>query len=169
MELTVAFIAGAFAAISALFAYKAQVSAAKTQRDAQLLQLAAQQSHERRGPFLTAQMKFYIEAIETVTKIPRAAEASVRDPLVQRFWQLYWGPLALVEDDEVARAMVAFGQLLRENSGDAEGLEWLSLKIAHACRNSLKQLWVPELEDITNPRASDAEQIVGPERGSRVS
>ena len=52
VELVVAVIAGAAALISALFAYTAQVSAAKSQADIALMQLAVQQVHERQKPFI---------------------------------------------------------------------------------------------------------------------
>ena len=94
IELVVAIIAGVVALISALVAYVAQASAAKSQTDIALIQLAAQQAHERQKPFVEAQMKFYIEATETAAQIARAANGNAREVLVTRFWQLYVGPLA---------------------------------------------------------------------------
>jgi Tfp pilus assembly protein PilE len=152
IELVVAIIAGVVAIISAFVAYIAQTNAAKAQADIAIIQLAAQQAHERQKPFVEAQMKFYVEATETVAQIPRARNTGAREALIKRFWQLYWGSLALVEDDEVAGAMVAYGEQLKENSPDPNTLEGLSLRVAHACRNSLKRLWVPELGTIQNIR-----------------
>lgn len=152
VELVVAIIAGVVAVISALVAYIAQTSAAKSQSDVSLVQLAAQQAHERQKPFVEAQMRFYIEATETVAQIPRTADIAVREALVKRFWQLYWGALALVEDEEVARAMIAYGKQLKVSSPDPGTLEGLSLNVAHACRNSLQRLWVPELGTIQSVR-----------------
>ena len=100
-------------------------------------------------------MKFYVEAAETVAKIPRAKDIMAREALIERFWQLYWGALAVVEDDEVAGAMVAYGKHLKANSLDLSTLEQLSLGVAHACRNSLKRLWVPELGVIQNIRPTN--------------
>ena len=151
VELLVAIIAGCVAAISALFAYMAQISAAKSQSDIALIQLAAQQAHERQRPFFDAQMKFYIEATETASQIS-STDSGAREALIKRFWQLYWGSLALVEDDEVAQAMIAYGEHLNKSPHDTKGLKNLSLGIAHACRNSLKRLWVPEIGRIQNIR-----------------
>jgi hypothetical protein len=93
-------------------------------------------------------MKYYIEATETAAKIPRTPAGATKDDLVKRFWQLYWGALALVEDDEVARAMVAYGEGLKAEPKQASDLETLAIGVAHACRNSLKTLWVPQLGSI---------------------
>lgn len=147
-ELVAAIIAG----FSALMAYMAKVSATKSQAQVALVQLAAQQAHERQRPFVEAQMKYYFEAAETATQIARTTEGSAREKLVQRFWQLYWGPLAVVEDEEVEAAMVAYGRHLKNSQHDAANLETLSLAVAHACRGSLKRLWVPELGGINNIR-----------------
>lgn len=152
IELVVATIAGIVAVISALFAYMAQTSAAKSQSDVALLQLAAQQAHERQKPFIEAQMKYYIEATETAAQIPRTAPGAARQELVKRFWQLYWGALALVEDDNVARAMVAYGAELKQPQPNSATLEGLALNVAHACRDSLKRLWVPEIGSIQSQR-----------------
>lgn len=152
VELIVAIIAGIVAVVSALVAYMAQISAAKSQSQIALIQLAAQQAHERQKPFVESQMKFYFEAAETAAQIPRTIESRAREKLTKRFWQLYWGPLAVVEDEEVERAMVAYGEQLKNVTWDAAKLETLSLGVAHACRSSLKRLWVPELGGINNSR-----------------
>ena len=152
LELVVASIAGVVAVVSALIAYIAQVSAAKSQSQVALVQLAAQQAHERQKPFVEAQMKFYFEAAEAAAQIPRTVDSGAREVLIQRFWQLYWGPLAVVEDEEVERAMVAYGRQLKTDPRDAASLEAVSLDVAHACRSSLKRLWVPELGSLNNLR-----------------
>jgi hypothetical protein len=60
-----------------------------------------------------------------------------------RFWQLYWGELAIVEDKEVERAMVAYGRELNRWTEDGSDpppeLRRLSLDLAHACRASLQR------------------------------
>jgi len=138
--------------VSALVAYVAQSSAAKSQSDVALVQLAATQAHERQKPFVEAQMRFYIEATETAARIPRTTDVPTRDALVKRFWELYWGALALVEDEEVAGAMIAYGKQLSAGAPDPSTLESRSLDVAHACRNSLQRLWVPEIGKIQSIR-----------------
>lgn len=151
-ELLVAIVAGLVAVVSAVIAYMAQISAAGSQAQVALVLSAEQQAHERQKPFVELQMKYYFEAAETAARIPRTSDEAGYRQLVARFWQLYWGPLAVVEDEDVEEAMVAYGQQLGSNPGDAAALEMLSLDIAHACRGSLKRLWVPELGNIRNIR-----------------
>jgi hypothetical protein len=148
IEILVAIVAAFAAIVSAALAYTAQERATKAQADVSLIQLATQQAHERQKPFIEAQIKYYVEATETTAKILRTPEGPARDDLVKRFWQLYWGALALVEDDEVARAMVAYGEALKASPKQAGELERRAIDVAHACRNSLKSLWVPQLGPI---------------------
>jgi len=151
-ELIVAGIAGAVAVVSAAIAYKAQLSATESQAQVALVQTAAQQAHERQKPFVETQMKYYFEAAETAAQIPRTSNDAARQKLIARFWQLYWGPLAVVEDEEVEAAMVAYGRQLRQEPQNAAALETRSLGLARACRASLKRLWVPELGSVKDTR-----------------
>jgi hypothetical protein len=49
------------------------------------------------------------------------------------FWELYYGPLALVDDENVEVAMVEFGRCVQ---GDCvpDKMKGLSLALAQACR-----------------------------------
>jgi hypothetical protein len=69
-------------------------------------------------PFFEKQMTFYVDAMETVSKLANSdpTEAGV----VDHFWEIYWGRLAAVEDTQVDRAMVIFGKNLTAKS--AKGL-----------------------------------------------
>jgi hypothetical protein len=151
LELAVAAIAGVVSVASATMAYVAQDRATTSQKDVAALQQASQQAHERQQPFIDAQMRYYFEAAETAAQIPRS-EGSARDKLARRFWQLYWGPMAVVEDQEVEKAMVAYGRQLRIEPADSAMLENLSLGVARACRSSLQRLWVQNLGDVHNIR-----------------
>jgi hypothetical protein len=42
------------------------------------------------------------------------------DAAIKRFWSLYWGELALVEDKRVESAMVQFGRALESDRTDTE-------------------------------------------------
>ena len=71
---------------------------------------------------------------------------------IVRFWQLYWGQLALVESPEVASAMVAFKEVLQDISLSEEigekALKRHSINLARECRDSLKESWNVELLEI---------------------
>ena len=58
---------------------------------------------------------------------------------VDRFWQLYTSELALVEDPEVAKAMIAYGEALKANKQGALG--GLAIALAHRMRESLARSW----------------------------
>jgi hypothetical protein len=65
-----------------------------------------------------------------------------------RFWQLYWGELAMVENGGIKTknggvegAMVRFGEELKKQSRSQLALQGLSLDLAHVCRDSLATSW----------------------------
>ncbi len=91
---------------------------------------------EATRPFLELQLKLYTEASLVTAKI---ATASSEPKDVDRFWQLYTGELALVEDPEVARAMVAYGDALKANK--QASLSGLAITLAHKMRESLARSW----------------------------
>jgi hypothetical protein len=64
------------------------------------------------------------------------------------FWQLYWGPLGIVEDSEVASAMVSFGHCL-EGTCD-QPIEFQALKLAHACRAEVSKDFQIDLPAVPN-------------------
>jgi hypothetical protein len=69
---------------------------------------------EFRRPFWNQQVALYFKAAETAGKIASLPSAERGKPAnSQEFWNLYFGPLVVVEDDElVCRAMVDFGDCL---------------------------------------------------------
>jgi len=103
-----------------------------------------QQSETRRieatKPFLERQLALYTEATQLASAIATTTNAAMREQAVARFWSLYWGELALVEDAFVEGAMVKFGDALRRQASDEE-VKQGALNLAHACRNSLARSW----------------------------
>jgi hypothetical protein len=91
---------------------------------------------EATRPFLELQLKLYTEAALVTGKI---ATASGTQQDVDRFWQLYTGELALVEDPEVAKAMIAYGEALKANKQGSLG--GLAIALAHRMRESLARSW----------------------------
>ncbi len=94
---------------------------------------------EATKPFLERQLKLYTEASQ-VAAVIATSDTAARRKAVDRFWELYWGELALVENTEVEAAMVAFGGGLKNKASTSE-LQQLSLRLAHACRLSLDKSW----------------------------
>ena len=101
---------------------------------------AVQRRIEARRPFLEKQLGLYTEATNAAATIATSADTAALAKARTRFWELYWGELALVEDSAVEQAMMAFGSGLDRGAGKAE-LQQLSLGLAVACRDSLAVAW----------------------------
>lgn len=91
-------------------------------------------------PFLVRQLKLFEEATQTAAFIATVPDSPERPKMLERFEQLYWGELALVEHGRVEVAMVNFREGLKSGAS-AEDLQLLSLDIAHACREELAKSW----------------------------
>lgn len=91
-------------------------------------------------PFLTLQLKLFQEATETAAFLATTPDSPERARKRERFEQLYWGELALVERGPVESAMVEF-RLALEAKASAEELQRLSIGLAHACRDELAKSW----------------------------
>jgi len=95
---------------------------------------------EATKPFLDRQLKLYTDATQAAATI---ATSNAEDEIIaahKRFWSLYWGELALVEDKRVEAAMVQLGNALHRKD-TRENIQGLSLALAHACRGSLAESW----------------------------
>lgn len=114
-------------------------SGAERARQAALVSL-----RESRKPFLERQLALYFEATKVAAQLSTLPRGEAWTAPRQRFWELYWGELGLVEDAGVLAAMVAFGDALRayeQGSGTQAELHQLALGLARACRNSLQSEW----------------------------
>lgn len=104
----------------------------------------AKQSDTRRveatKPYLERQLKLYTEATQVASQIATSDDDGAVAKATTRFWELYWGELALVEDLGVESAMKSFGDTLLA-SKDKATLKKSSLALAHACRDSLSISW----------------------------
>jgi hypothetical protein len=85
-------------------------------------------------------LQLYTTASTAAATLATSDDQTERTAALKRFWSLYWGELALVEDRRVEQAMVKFGEGLKRNA-DREELQQLSLALAHACRDSLGASW----------------------------
>jgi len=90
---------------------------------------------EATRPFLEMQLKLYTEAALVTSRIAHSGGEGA----IGRFWELYYGELALVENNDVARAMVDFGKALKAN--EKTRLEALSLELTRSMRRSLAKSW----------------------------
>jgi hypothetical protein len=110
---------------------------------------------EATKPFLDRQLKLYTEATQSAATLATTEDPSERSAAMKRFWSLYWGELALVEDRGVEAAMVMLGKGLERGAPQQE-LKQLSLKLAHAARESLAGSW--GVKEWQNPHRVVADQ-----------
>jgi hypothetical protein len=128
---------------------------------------------EATRPFLEKQLALYAEAARVCAQL---ASPNPDPKAASRFWELYWGELALVENRDVEAAMVSFGNTLHFAPEDRSELQQRALKLAMACRLSLAQSWgveawvTPDLASVRpNPSLERTRtgMALGP-RGSQV-
>jgi hypothetical protein len=95
---------------------------------------------EATKPFLDRQLTLYTSATQAAATLATSSDEAERAGALKRFWSLYWGELALVEDQRVEAAMVRIKDALASNASKEE-LQQRSLALAHACRDSLAESW----------------------------
>jgi hypothetical protein len=95
---------------------------------------------EAAKPFLDKQLTLFTEATQVASYIANAPSRASAARRIERFWQLYWGELPLVERGDVAKAMIAFGEGLNAQQSP-QVLRGLALDLAHACRDELAVSW----------------------------
>ena len=98
----------------------------------------------RRLPFLNRQLEYCFEASELASRLATADDPQIWKAAHNRFFELLWGPLAIVEDDDVAGAMMRFALAL-DQAGDvplpAVRLQVPSLDLSAAIRKLLLRSW----------------------------
>jgi hypothetical protein len=109
----------------------------------------------RQLPFLNKQLEYCFEAVELAGKLA-ALEDKVQWELAKsRFFQLFWGPLAVVENDDVATAMALLA-LKIDGAGSslpAHSLQAPALGLAHEVRKLLIKSWkIKDLNLVLEPR-----------------
>ncbi len=110
------------------------------QAEKESLRLAESRRIESTKPFLERQLALYTEASQVAAVLATSIDDADRRKAKERFWKLYWGELALVENSQVEASMVELGDALKLDKKQVE-LQQLSLNLAKACRNSLDRSW----------------------------
>ena len=98
-----------------------------------------------RKPFLTAQLELCLGASESAARIAHTTDKRDYDKARTRFLELYWGGLAMVEDQCVTDKMIAFNDELELiGFADVESrseLQTRALHVAFACRRLIAKSW----------------------------
>ena len=113
---------------------------------------------EATKPFLERQLALYAEATKIAAQVATQGNSDSGKKALSRFWELYWGELALVENRSVEAAMKRMGIALKGNAPTAE-LEQTSLAVAHACRESLDKSWGIRAWSSPDEAASSARRV----------
>lgn len=97
---------------------------------------------EAAKPFLELRQTYYLEAIKAAAILASPNDHTQEDlrEAKKRFWELYWAELALVEGVDVESTMKALGDAL-EPELNPTPQQRVTLKLAHALRDSLLQSW----------------------------
>jgi len=98
----------------------------------------------RKLPFLNRQLEYCFEASEMAARLATADDPEIWKAAHNRFFELLWGPLAIVEDDDVAGAMMNFALALDQAGSvplPAVRLQIPSLDLSAAIRKLLLRSW----------------------------
>ena len=99
---------------------------------------AEKEQVEAAKPFIEARQELYTKALKAVEV---TVNPSLHDPAdvkkaTERFWDLYWGELCIVESKQVEAAMIAFG-----NANTVQDRKDRAYDLAHAMRDSIIESW----------------------------
>jgi hypothetical protein len=114
---------------------------------------------EFRKPYWERQLSLYFEvtaaaatlAIVQGEKLDSSDRERLRTEAQEKFWQLYYGALEIVTDNDVTDAIVEFKEcLIKHKAGNATArdMELKSLALARACRKSISKSWSIELSEL---------------------
>ena len=120
---------------------------------------------ESQRPYREKQIELYFEASRAASTIATSSNLQEKATAEERFWNLYWGPLSVVEDtlvvdntqgSDVASAMVVFGRCSTLSGSDTKNyagsestfsrcsptdLKLVSLCLAHTVRDAIHSTW----------------------------
>ena len=105
---------------------------------------------EAKKPFFEHRQELYAEAVKAVAVLTTSTDTKALADAEASFWNLYWGPLATVETERVAKIMVEFGACLRERSCEPRQRQQLSLTLAETIREESAEAWdvlLPKLDE----------------------
>jgi hypothetical protein len=119
-------------------------------------------NQERELALRNLQLQLYVKATSIASKFTQATTQQDAEETRKQFWEIYYGELSIVEDENVKQAMMNFGGALKawerinappsdffppsefvyfQDGTDKEGktFEQLAYHLSQACKESLKQ------------------------------
>jgi hypothetical protein len=126
--------------------YQDQKKSEMEQRDRELSQMREerQKELEQRAQQLKVkvfekELDLYSRATSAASRLADAAKTGTANDAAEReFWELYWGPLCMVESTDVSDAMIDIGEALQRHASGQE-LQELSLRLALAARKGVEE------------------------------
>jgi len=112
-------------------------------------------SQQYKKEIWSAQKTLFEDAITSATNIANGESIDDVAYWRRRFWNLYWGNLAMLESQNVESAMVKFGDILSQcernkdpkcfptPGNSATPLQLSALNLAHCARDTLRTTWEP--------------------------
>lgn len=113
-------------------------------------QFSMQQEQANRQPFLQKQLELCVQVTDTVARLATESNPAEWEKARSAFWRLYWGPLSMVEDRAVERAMKELGRRVPPTPVQSPTLPMTELEIssyelAHAVRDLVLASWKVDL------------------------
>ena len=105
-------------------------------------------------PLLTKQLDLCIEASESAARLAQEAEPdlSAKNPTAATYLSLYYGKLAVVEDQCLYQSMVRFKGQVFDKRPSSVSSPRAALQIAFACRRMLTKGWGTGVLGIYDPQ-----------------
>ncbi|MCR9096080.1 MAG: hypothetical protein NXI30_17790 [bacterium] len=108
------------------------------------LRYVEQAKRDSQSHFREQQIRLYLESAEVVGAIAASEPSSAREEIERRFWTLYYGPLAVVQEAQVTSSLVDFADALRKGRKKTT-LRTKSLAFSKACRATIEETWEVDL------------------------
>jgi hypothetical protein len=133
----------AFRAVTAFVALGTIIFAV-IQYEGQLRQTQDTAYRESSSPFFNKQLNTYFEISDIASRLATSTPKHLDKAALQRFWQLYWGQLGLVETNAIDEAMIDYGNYLKGyQAGRVDQLcfEAVSLHLQQKLAASIEGEW----------------------------
>ena len=112
---------------------------------------------EAKKPFYSKHLDLCSEAAAAAATVATSNDPKEKQKAMEDFWRLYWGPLGMVEENDVEGAMVNFGKCLHGKCG-GHSLPALSLEVSHSCRKEVSAHFNLDLSTLTRKLTESDEQ-----------
>ena len=106
-----------------------------------------------REPFLREQLRFAVETSEVVGRLATTTDADQWEKDRLRFWAIYYGPLAIFENNRVEADMVEAGKIVPRPGSPVPPLPYNvlqanALHLDHEFRKLILEAWRVDMADL---------------------